>query len=142
MCNWSVARAGAERFEFEVATFRAEGAYHDFRRPALEELRFGTLEEDYQRRDFTVNAMYYDPLAEELIDPANGRDDLELRLLRCVGDPDRRFHEDALRLHARGALRHALRPDGRAGHRGGARRHAPCWRTSASSASRKNCCTR
>ena len=81
---------------FEVATFRAEGAYVDRRHPT--EVRFGSLDEDHLRRDFTVNAMYWDPLANRLIDPAGGREDLVARRLRTVGDPDRRFSEDALRL--------------------------------------------
>jgi poly(A) polymerase len=94
-------------FQYEVATFRAEGAYVDRRRPVLEELRYGTLAEDFVRRDFTVNAMYFDPLAGQLYDPAGGRVDLEQRLLRTVGDPARRFDEDALRLLR--AVRFAVR---------------------------------
>lgn len=81
---------------YEIATFRAEGGYTDRRRPDV--VRFGTLEEDFVRRDFTINAMYYDPLSGGLIDPAGGRADLAMRLLRAVGDPDRRFEEDALRM--------------------------------------------
>lgn len=81
---------------YEIATFRAEGSYIDHRRPS--EVRYGTLEEDYRRRDFTINAMYYDPLAGRLIDPAGGRVDLARRLLRTVGNPHERFAEDALRL--------------------------------------------
>lgn len=91
--------------DYEVATFRAEGSYVDHRRPA--QVRYGTLEEDYRRRDFTINAMYYDPVARRLIDPAGGRQDLERRLLRTVGDPHQRFEEDALRLMR--AVRFAVR---------------------------------
>ncbi len=81
---------------FEVATFRSEGSYVDRRRPG--EVRYGTLAEDWRRRDFTVNAIYYDPLGRRLIDPAAGRADLERRQLRTVGEPLLRFEEDALRL--------------------------------------------
>ncbi len=85
-----------EDFQFEVATFRAEGAYVDHRRPT--QVRYGSFDDDWRRRDFTVNAIYYDPLARRLLDPAGGRDDLAQRRLRAVGDPDLRFAEDALRL--------------------------------------------
>ncbi|MEN6626609.1 MAG: CCA tRNA nucleotidyltransferase [Candidatus Sumerlaeia bacterium] len=80
----------------EVATFRAEGSYVDRRRP--ESVRYGTLEEDWPRRDFTINAMYYDPVARRLLDPAGGRGDIERRRLATVGNPRTRFGEDALRL--------------------------------------------
>lgn len=90
---------------YEVATFRAEGSYIDHRRPS--EVRYGTLEEDYRRRDFTINAMYYDPVSGRLLDPAGGREDLERRLLRTVGNPHHRFEEDALRLMR--AVRFAVR---------------------------------
>ena len=90
---------------FEVATFRAEGGYVDHRHPS--QVRYGTLEEDFKRRDFTINAMYYDPIAGRLVDLAGGRADLERRLLRTVGDPHQRFDEDALRLLR--AVRFAVR---------------------------------
>src|SRR5262245_13356451 len=83
--------------DVQVTTFRTESAYKDARRP--DEVRFGTsLEEDAARRDFTCNALYLDPLSDEFRDPTGGLDDLELRRLRCVGDPARRFAEDGLRL--------------------------------------------
>ena len=78
----------------EVTTFRREGSYSDHRRPDRVEFT-GTLEEDLARRDFTINAMAWDGRA--LIDPFGGREDLEAGLVRCVGDPERRFEEDALR---------------------------------------------
>ncbi len=81
---------------FEVATFRSDGAYRDGRRP--EEVRFGTVEEDVQRRDFTVNALLFDVRQRTVLDLIGGRRDLELRLIRCIGDPAARFGEDALRL--------------------------------------------
>ncbi len=83
-------------FQFEVATFRADGAYLDGRRPA--EVRFTTAEEDAARRDFTVNGLFYDPAREEVIDYVGGRADLERRVLRAIGDPAARFAEDRLRL--------------------------------------------
>lgn len=80
----------------EVTTFRKDGAYRDHRRP--ETVTFtDSLEEDLARRDFTVNAMALD-LRGSFRDPFGGLDDLERGLLRCVGEPDRRFGEDALRI--------------------------------------------
>ena len=82
--------------QFEVATFRSEGAYLDGRRPS--EVRFSTAEEDAQRRDFTINGMFYDPLTDQVIDFVGGRADLEARLVRAIGNPEERFAEDRLRL--------------------------------------------
>ena len=80
----------------EVTTYRVDGAYSDHRRP--EQVTFTrSLEEDLRRRDFTVNAMAVN-LAGRLRDPFGGRADLEAGLLRAVGEPDRRFDEDALRI--------------------------------------------
>ena len=80
----------------EVTTYRVDGAYLDHRRP--ESVTFTrSIEEDLGRRDFTVNAMALN-LRGELRDPFGGRGDLERGILRCVGDPDRRFQEDALRI--------------------------------------------
>ncbi|MCM2335149.1 MAG: tRNA cytidylyltransferase [Anaeromyxobacteraceae bacterium] len=80
----------------EVTTFRGEGAYRDGRRP--ESVTFHTdLVEDLARRDFTVNALAFDPLAGELADPHGGQDDLSARVIRAVGDPAARFGEDGLR---------------------------------------------
>lgn len=80
----------------EVTTYRIDGAYRDHRRP--ESVAFtGSLEEDLRRRDFTVNAMAWS-LRGELRDPWGGQEDLRRGILRCVGDPDRRFQEDALRI--------------------------------------------
>ncbi len=80
----------------EVTTYRIDGMYRDHRRP--ESVTFTrSVEEDLARRDFTVNAMAWN-LRGELRDPFGGREDLRRGLLRCVGDPDRRFQEDALRI--------------------------------------------
>lgn len=80
----------------EVTTFRVDGAYRDHRRP--DAVRFTlSLEEDLRRRDFTVNAMAVDRRGR-LRDPFGGGADLQRRLLRCVGEPERRLDEDALRI--------------------------------------------
>ena len=80
----------------EVTTYRVDGAYLDHRRP--DSVTFTrSLEEDLQRRDFTVNAMAMG-LRGEVKDPFGGQEDLQAGVLRCVGDPDRRFGEDALRI--------------------------------------------
>jgi tRNA nucleotidyltransferase (CCA-adding enzyme) len=80
----------------EVTTFRGEGAYVDGRRP--ESVTFlADLEADLARRDFTMNALAWDPLAPEFRDPFAGRADMARRLVRAVGDPAARFGEDGLR---------------------------------------------
>ena len=80
----------------EVTTFRGEGAYVDGRRP--ESVTFHTdLDEDLARRDFTMNAMAYDPLERAFRDPFEGREDMRRRRIRAVGDPAARFGEDGLR---------------------------------------------
>lgn len=80
----------------EVTTYRIDGAYRDHRRP--EDVTFtSSLDADLGRRDFTINAMALN-LRGELRDPYGGREDLRRETLRCVGDPDRRFQEDALRI--------------------------------------------
>ena len=80
----------------EITTLRRDGAYRDHRRP--ETVTFtDSLEEDLRRRDFTINAMAAD-LQGTLYDPLGGRADLTTKVLRCVGEPDRRFGEDALRI--------------------------------------------
>ena len=80
----------------EVTTFRGEGDYLDGRRPSRVTFH-GDLEADLARRDFTVNAMAWDPLQDELRDPFGGRADLARKLIRAVGDPGERFAEDGLR---------------------------------------------
>ena len=81
---------------YEVATFRGDGAYLDGRRPS--EVVFTGPEEDVQRRDFTINALMYDPLEGLLYDWVEGLEDLRRHLVRTVGDPHLRFSEDRLRL--------------------------------------------
>jgi poly(A) polymerase len=82
--------------EFEVATFRGDREYSDGRRPSG--VYFTSVGEDVKRRDFTINALLYDPVADEVIDYVGGRADLEARVIRTVGDPAERFGEDYLRL--------------------------------------------
>lgn len=80
----------------EITTFRKEGAYSDHRRP--DRVAFSkNLEDDLLRRDFTINAMACHP-RRGLRDPLRGQEDLHRKCLRCVGDPLRRFDEDALRI--------------------------------------------
>jgi tRNA nucleotidyltransferase (CCA-adding enzyme) len=80
----------------EVTTFRGEGEYLDGRRPASVTY-VDSLTEDLSRRDFTMNAIAFDPLEQRLTDPFDGRGDLARRLIRAVGDPLVRFREDGLR---------------------------------------------
>ena len=80
----------------EITTFRTEGVYSDHRRP--DSVTFAnTIEQDLSRRDFTVNAMAFSPKTG-LIDPFGGKTDLKNGILRAVGDPEKRFDEDALRI--------------------------------------------
>ncbi len=85
-----------DRDAVEVATFRTEGPYLDGRRP--EHVVFATPEEDAQRRDFTINGMFFNPLTEQVLDFVGGRQDLERRIVRAIGDPQARFREDKLRM--------------------------------------------
>ena len=80
----------------EITTFRTDGEYIDSRRP--ESVTFSkNVEDDLSRRDFTVNAMAYND-RRGLVDLFGGKNDLERRIIRCVGDPEKRFSEDALRI--------------------------------------------
>ena len=95
----------------EITTFRTEGDYRDNRHP--EWVAFvPDIEQDLARRDFTVNAMAYSPI-RGYADPFGGRADLALRVLRAVGDPQKRFREDSLRIlrGARFAVRYGLAPE-------------------------------
>jgi poly(A) polymerase len=82
--------------EFQVATFRAEADYQDGRRPA--KVVFGDAETDARRRDFTVNGLFYDPVAKKLHDWVRGEKDLRAKIIRTIGLPEERFAEDHLRL--------------------------------------------
>lgn len=81
--------------QIEVTTFRADGTYTDHRRP--DKVQFSqTLQEDVERRDFTMNALAYD--GEQIVDYFSGVADLKVKTIRAVGDPIKRFQEDALRM--------------------------------------------
>lgn len=83
--------------QYEVTCYRKEGAYHDGRHP--DEVIFTTsIEEDLARRDFTCNAIAMNWKTKELVDPFGGEDDIKHGIIRCVGNPEERFNEDALRI--------------------------------------------
>ena len=75
---------------------RTHGSYSDGRRP--DSVHFGDAENDAQRRDFTINGLFYDPLSDQVIDYVGGVDDLKAGLLRTIGNPVERFAEDKLRM--------------------------------------------
>lgn len=86
--------------QYEVATFRREVRAEDFPegdQPFGDNV-FGSPEEDARRRDFTINALFYDPVSEKLIDYVDGLPDIETRTLRMIGDPDARLIEDPIRI--------------------------------------------
>ncbi|MCX7805085.1 MAG: HD domain-containing protein [Planctomycetota bacterium] len=83
-------------FQVEVATFRGEEEYLDGRRPSR--VYYADERTDALRRDFTVNGMFQDPISGEILDYVGGKADLRARLIRAIGDPQRRFAEDRLRM--------------------------------------------
>jgi poly(A) polymerase len=85
-----------EGIQTEVTTFRAEATYSDGRHP--DAITFCAAEEDARRRDFTINALFYNPRTEQLIDHVGGLNDLQKKIIRAVGDPTQRFQEDRLRM--------------------------------------------
>ncbi len=91
--------------QVEVATFREDGDYHDGRHP--EEVQFSSAEHDALRRDFTINGLFYDPVAEQVIDYVGGLEDIREKRLRAIGLATQRFEEDKLRMLR--ALRFASR---------------------------------
>jgi poly(A) polymerase len=82
--------------QIEVATFRQDSAYSDGRHP--DAVEFSTPEADAQRRDFTINGLFYDPIEDRVIDFVGGQDDLARGIVRAIGEPRARFVEDKLRL--------------------------------------------
>ena len=85
-----------DKQHYEVTTYRIDGEYLDSRRP--ETVQFtGSIEDDLARRDFTMNAIAYNP-ARGFVDPFGGRGDIARKIIRCVGEPAHRFKEDALRV--------------------------------------------
>jgi poly(A) polymerase len=85
-----------DNHEFQIATFRAEADYQDGRRPG--HVSFGDARADAERRDFTVNGLFYDPIKRQLHDWVGGEQDLKAKLIRTIGEPADRFAEDHLRL--------------------------------------------
>ncbi|MBI1977115.1 MAG: CCA tRNA nucleotidyltransferase [Candidatus Omnitrophica bacterium] len=82
---------------FQVATFRSDGKYLDGRHPV--EVNYSkTPPEDASRRDFTINGLYFDPIAQKILDFVGGREDIQKKIVRTIGDPKARFQEDKLRL--------------------------------------------
>lgn len=82
--------------QIDVATFRTDAAYSDGRHP--DGVTFTTDEHDAQRRDFTINGLFFDPVTGEVVDYVGGREDLERKLIRAIGSPPQRFAEDKLRM--------------------------------------------
>ena len=85
-----------QNHQFEVATFRKDEGYVDGRRPS--QISPATAEEDAQRRDFTINGMFYDPITKELFDYVGGKKDLEKGVIKAIGNAHERFLEDRLRM--------------------------------------------
>src|ERR1700677_5024133 len=85
-----------DEHQFQVATFRSEENYQDGRRP--EKVVFSSAQEDAVRRDFTVNALFHDPLTKTTHDWVGGEKDLRAKIIRTIGQPEERFGEDHLRL--------------------------------------------
>jgi len=81
---------------FEIATFRADGDYSDGRRP--DSVTFTNAQEDAKRRDFTINGLFLDPFTNEIKDFIDGKIDLKEKLIRFIGDADKRINEDHLRI--------------------------------------------
>ncbi len=103
--NFGIVIVVEEGHQFEVATFRKDQGYKDGRRPIGVDK--ATPEEDAERRDFTINGMFYDPLKEKLYDYVNGQEDLKKGVIRAIGNPHERFLEDRLRMIR--AVRYASR---------------------------------
>lgn len=93
---FGVVRVIIEGVDIEVATFRKDGPYQDGRRP--ESVQFSSEKEDALRRDFTINALFYDLSKKKILDYVDGERDIKGRLIRTVGDPKLRFEEDKLRI--------------------------------------------
>lgn len=82
--------------QIDVATFRRDMGYSDGRHP--DAITFADAREDAQRRDFTINGLFFDPIAEEVLDFVGGKADLEEQIVRAIGDPHQRIEEDKLRM--------------------------------------------
>lgn len=91
---------------FEIATFRSDSGYSDGRRP--DAVIFTNAKEDALRRDFTINALFYDPTQDKIYDYVNGQEDLEKGLIKFIGDSEQRILEDNLRILRAVRFRNAL----------------------------------
>ncbi len=105
--RFRLAHVRVGRIIVEVSTFRASGDLHDQDKQVrshadsgmiLRDNLYGSLEEDMSRRDFTVNALYYDPVAQQLLDPFSGLADLQAKTIRFIGQATKRLQEDPVRL--------------------------------------------
>lgn len=94
--KYGVVLAERSGHHFEIATFRSDSGYSDGRRPNA--VFFTSAEEDALRRDFTINALFYDPIKDKIFDYVGGQKDLENKLVRFIGDPHKRILEDHLRI--------------------------------------------
>ena len=100
--------------QIEVATFRTDAAYSDGRHP--DSVTFTTAEHDAQRRDFTINGLFFDPVANEVVDYVGGQHDLQRRIIRAIGDPRLRLQRRQAPHAPRRPLRRHVRFPNRAGH--------------------------
>jgi len=93
---FGVVRVGVNDIYYDVATYRTDGTYSDGRHP--QSVVFADEATDAARRDFTINAMFFDPIDGKIHDHSGGKEDLDKKIIRTVGDPDKRFQEDHLRM--------------------------------------------
>lgn len=93
---FGVVMVGVDGAWVEVATFRTEWGYADHRHP--DGIEFSDAQHDAQRRDFTINGLFYDPAAERVIDYIGGQEDIRHHIVRAIGEPRKRFEEDYLRM--------------------------------------------
>lgn len=94
--KFGVMLAIVDGHHFEIATFRSDSESSDGRRP--DAVIFSSAEEDAQRRDFTINALFYDPITDKIYDYVDGQKDLDAKLIRFIGNPETRIAEDHLRI--------------------------------------------
>ena len=94
--SFGVALVRHKGFTIEVATFRTDGVYSDHRHP--DSVTYSDAEHDAQRRDFTINGLFEDPIDDQIIDHVGGRADLEANVVRAIGDAEQRIREDRLRM--------------------------------------------
>ena len=94
--SFGVVRVLMDGTEFEVATFRNDGQYKDGRRP--DSVSFSSMKEDAKRRDFTINGLFYDPIDDKIYDYVNGLKDIKKKIIRFIGNPEKRIQEDKLRI--------------------------------------------